>query len=224
MPVQLISTNQLTTGKTILVHGPTGSGKTRLIATAPNPVIAATDRGCASLKNYNIPMQPISSVKGMKEFLAWAQGPQGQQFQTICIDDMTELAELTLLECRNRTNHLQKAYGEMMDIVYDFIRTLRDWPVSSHYIYMACKQQREKDHATGQFIYTPDFPGQKLGGRVSYFFDEVYALFAGTDQNTGAFVNWLRTRRDNQYECKTRGDTLELWEAANLSQIYQKLG
>lgn len=222
--VQLISTNQLTTGKTILVHGPTGSGKTRLIATAPNPVIAATDRGCASLKQFNLPMEAITSIKKMREFLTWARSPQGQQFQTICIDDMTELAEIALLEARGRTNHLQKAYGEMMDVTYEFIRELRDWPNKNQYIYMACKQSREKDHATGQFIYTPDFPGQKLGMRVSYFFDEVYALFSGTDENSGQFTNWFRTRRDNQYECKTRGDSLEVWEPANLSHIYTKLG
>lgn len=223
MAIKLTSTREAATlhGLKILVSGLAGAGKTRLCATTGgNPIIISAEAGLLSLRDTDIPVITVSSLADVEEAYAYLISPEGAQFDWVCLDSISEIAEVVLTKEKAATKDPRQAYGALSDQMGDLIRAFRDLPERN--VVMTCKLERTKDEATGRLVYGPSFPGQRLSQQVAYWFDEVFVLRTETD-NEGVTHRYLQTSSDIQYTAKDRSGVLSLYEEPNLAAIAAKI-
>lgn len=223
MAIQVLNTKDLTTqGVKCLVYGPAGSGKTRLCATAPRPIVLSAESGLLSIRDSALPYIPIRNFAELGEVASWVLSSQeAKAFDTICLDSISEIGEVVLADLKEKHKDPRKAYGEVFDLMLKIIRTFRDLPGKN--VYFSSKQERIKDETTGAVLYAPAMPGQKLGPELAYFFDEVFQLQLYVDPQTKEEIGALRTRKDAQFEAKDRSGKLDPWEKPDLSAIFNKI-
>lgn len=222
MAIQLRSTKELgrTAGVKVLVYGRPGAGKTRLCATAPNPIILSAESGLLSLSEVDIPVQTINSIDDLNEVYAWlCSSDEAKGYQTICLDSVSEIAEQVLATEKAAAKDGRKAYGEMQDRVTRLLRAFRDLPGKNVYFSSKMEKMQNED---GMILYQPSLPGKTLSQGIGYFFDEVFALVNVKDED-GNLMRCLQTTSDTSYEAKDRSGKLSFYEAPNLSAIFQKI-
>lgn len=228
--VRLQSTSgfSLRHGVKCLVYAGAGAGKTRLIASAPRPVIFSAESGLLSLREYNLPYMPIASLNDLIEAYNWAtQSREANQFDTLALDSVSEIAEVVLSNEKSKTRDGRKAYGDAQDEMIKIFRSFRD--IVGKHVYFSAKQEFTTDGNTGGKFYQPMFPGNKLAQAAPYFFDEVFQLVPYKDPGTGNRQWWLRTAPDLQNVAKDRSGTLAEWENADpatgggLTYIFNKM-
>lgn len=210
-------------GINTMVYGLSGTGKTRLLATAPYPIVLSAENGLLSIKKLNLPYIKVTSYAELLAIYHMIIGGDTRfaNFWTIGLDSVSEIAEQVLAyEMANNTNG-QRAYGEMATQVMDLLRKFRD--IANRHIVFIAKQGRFVDQATGAALWGPLMPGRQLDQQLPYLFDEVLQLNNYTDPATGTITEWLRTRRDNQNEAKDRSGLLAPAEPANLAALFQKI-
>lgn len=209
-------------GIKVLVHGPAGAGKTSLCATTGAPtIIISAESGLLSLRGVDIPVIEVKSLEQLYEAYDFvANTEEGQAFNWICLDSISEIAEVVLNHEKKVAKDPRQAYGALAEKMTDLIRAFRDLPGRN--VYFSCKQERTKDEQSGAMLYYPAMPGNMLKQGVGYFFDEVMALRVEKDAD-GNPTRWLQTSRDFNYEAKDRSGCLEMFEAPNLAEIAAKI-
>lgn len=208
-------------GVKILVYGPSGIGKTRLCATAPAPLIVSAEAGLLSLRNNEVPVALVRNIDELTEIYSWAaNSKEAWAFSTICLDSLTEIAEVFLASAKRTVKDPRQAYGEMLEKMLVLVKAFRDLPGRN--IYMSAKQEWTKDEATGICRYQPMMPGQKLGPQLPYLFDEVFRM--GLNKTAaGQEFTFLQTKGDLQYDAKDRSGALDPLEPPDLSVIIRKI-
>jgi phage nucleotide-binding protein len=223
MAVKLTTTREAarTNGVKVCVYGMAGSGKTRLCAsTGGSPIIISAEAGLLSLRDVNIPVIEVSSIDDVKDaYRMVSESAECKEFDWICLDSISEIAEVVLSSEKKNTKDPRQAYGALQETMYDLVRAFRDLPRN---VYMSAKAERIKDDHTGSVLYGPSMPGQKLGQALPYFFDEVFALRVEKDSE-GNMQRWLQTQPDFQWGAKDRSGALEVWEAPDLAAIAAKI-
>jgi len=221
MAINLQSTARLGAGHIkLLVYGSSGSGKTRLISTLPNPITLSAEGGLLSLAAYELPYVTIDNMVSLREAYTWLiQSDEATPFQTVCLDSISEIAEVVLTSEKKINKDPRKAYGEMADQMADLIRAFRD--IKKH-VYMSAKLDKTQDE-TAKMLYGPSMPGQKTGQAIPYFFDEVLALRIEKDSD-GVTQRALMTDGDGAWLAKSRSGKLSPWEPPDLGQIIRKIG
>lgn len=229
-PVMLESTDSVTlkNGIKCLVYGLPGMGKTRLIASAPAPVIISAERGLLSLRGFNLPALSVSNLAEFENAAKWARlSQEAKQFKTIALDSGSEIAEVILTEEKGSNKDGRKAYGEMQDRMVQVFRDFRN--LDGFNVVFIAKQEFTTDGLTGGRYNAPMFPGNKLAQAAPYMFDEVWQLSVIDNQSTGEKERWLRTQPDNQNVAKDRSGMLNAWENADpktgggLSFLFNKM-
>lgn len=223
MTIKLQSTaNAVTdTGQKFLIYGLGGVGKTTLCKTAPSPVILSAEGGLLSLRKENLPYIEIGSYSDLSDAYLWAiNSKEAAQFQTICLDSISEIAEVVLTEEKKKTKDPRKAYGETQDQMLALIRNFRD--IKGKHVYFSAKQEYTVDGTTAGKYFAPSFPGSKLAQQVPYFFDFLFCLQSFKNPE-GQTVRYLRTVPDAQYVAKDRSGALAEWEEPNLTAIIEKV-
>lgn len=212
------------TGVKVLCHGRAGAGKTPLCATAPAPLIISAEAGLLSLKDYDIPVIVVNSLDDLDkayQYVAYDPWPK-QNIQTVCLDSISEVAEVCLATQKRVKKDPRQAYGDMQDMMLDRIRWFRDLP--GYNVYFSAKQSWVKDEVTGIMLYGPSMPGQKVGPAMPYLFDEVFSLEVAIDAvNGGKPFNYLRTQRGPQHEARDRSGMLDPFEKPDLTHIFNKI-
>lgn len=223
MAILLKSTRDIarSNGVKVLVYGQAGAGKTRLCATAPHPIIISAESGLLSLRGTDIPVIEVASIADVHEAYQFLAGPEGAQFETVCLDSISEIAEVVLNHEKKATKDPRQAYGALTEQMTDLLRAFRDLPGRN--VYMSAKMERTKDEHTGAVLFGPSMPGQRLGQALPYLFDEVLCLRVEKDAETGAPVRALQTQPDYQYGAKDRSGVLEPFEAPDLEAIFRKI-
>jgi hypothetical protein len=222
MAVKLTSTaaSAADRGIKVLVHGPAGAGKTTLCGTTGGkPIIISAEAGLLSLRHLDIPVIEVASIEDVGEAYAYLASGEGSQYDWVCLDSISEIAEVCLAAEKAATRDPRQAYGALSDRMFALIRAFRDLPGRN--VLMSCKQARETDSA-GNTCYVPAMPGQKLGQGIGYFFDFVFALRVEKD-GEGKPTRWLQTNRDLTHEAKDRSGCLELFEPADIAAIAAKV-
>lgn len=215
------STASLENGIKALVYGKAGMGKTTLCRTAPRPFIISVESGLLSLANSNIPAAEIQNFQDLKNMYAWAtQSADVANYDTICLDSLTEIAEVCLNADKKIFKDPRQAYGALIEKMTDIVRAFRD--IKGKHIYFSAKQEFVKDEVTGVTSYVPAMPGNKFGQALPYFFDEVFCLRIGTDGNGKPF-RYLQTQPDFQYDCKDRSGALDPMEMPDLNYCFSKM-
>ena len=201
MAITLTSTKDAAaiSGLKFLVHGPAGAGKTSLCATTGEPtIIISAESGLLSLRGHDIPVIEVKTLEQLYEAYDFvANTEQGQAFRWICLDSISEIAEVVLNHEKKAAKDPRQAYGALAEKMTDLIRAFRDLPGRN--VYFSCKQERAKDEQSGAMLYYPAMPGNMLKQGVGYFFDEVMALRVEKDAD-GNPTRWLQTSRDYNYE------------------------
>jgi phage nucleotide-binding protein len=209
-------------GIKILVHGPAGSGKTSLCGTTGgSTLIISAESGLLSLRAFDIPVLEVKTLDQLYEAYQFVtETDEGKTFQWVCLDSISEIAEVVLNHEKKTAKDPRQAYGALAEKMTDILRAFRDLPGRN--VYFACKQERTKDEQSGAMLYFPSMPGNMLKQGVGYFFDEVFALRVEKDAE-GNPTRWLQTNRDYNYEAKDRSGSLDMFEPADLSAIATKI-
>jgi phage nucleotide-binding protein len=209
-------------GIKILVHGPAGAGKTSLCGTTGgSTLIISAESGLLSLRAFDIPVLEVKTLDQLYEAYQFVtETDKGKTFQWVCLDSISEIAEVVLNHEKKTAKDPRQAYGALAEKMTDILRAFRDLPGRN--VYFACKQERTKDEQSGAMLYFPSMPGNMLKQGVGYFFDEVFALRVEKDAE-GNPTRWLQTNRDYNYEAKDRSGSLDMFEPADLSAIAAKI-
>jgi hypothetical protein len=222
MPLNFFKTGQIgLRGVKVLVYGPAGSGKTRLCATAPKPLVLSAEAGLLSLRHMNLDAVEIKTMSDLKEAYKWcSSSTEANKFETFCLDSITEIAEVVLSDAKAVAKDPRQAYGELIDTMQSLIRAFRD--LTGKHVYFSAQMEVTKDEMLGRMMYAPSMPGSKLGPKMPFFFDEVFRLGLGRTQQ-GEQFEYLLTRADLQNEAKDRSGMLDPMEPPNLTAIINKI-
>lgn len=208
-------------GVKIIVYARAGMGKTVLCSTCPDPVIFSAESGLLSLAHLNLPYIEIRNFNDLRDAFVWfTSSHEARQFQTGCLDSISEIAETCLTAHQEKNKDGRKAYGEMIKQMNDEIRKWRD--VKGKHIYMSAKQGRVKDEVSGLTLNGPMMPGDKLAQNVPYFPDEVFQLGIENQGMAGSY-RYLRCQPDFQNDAKDRSGKLNAIEEPHLGKIIQKI-
>lgn len=225
MTIHIQSTRDvnLSTGIKCLVYGAAGVGKTALLSTAPNPIIFSAESGLLSLRRFSLPYIEIKTIAQLQEVYNWSAGAQeAKQFQTLCLDSISEIIEVLLEAEKHKTKDPRKAFGEIITQGIAIIRAFRDLP--GKHIVLVAKEETANDDATGMMYHRPSFPGQKLGPAIPYFPDQVFQYCIFTDPQSKVRVRALRCHPDQNNVAKDRSGMLAEFEQPNLTEIFRKIG
>lgn len=214
-------------GIKILVHAPAGTGKTRLCATPETPtLIINIEGGLLSIADagehiHTVKVESLSDLDEILGMLIDDINNGDQKYDWVNLDSITEIAEQVLAHELSLSSDPRKSYPAFQSEVVRILKAFRDLPLYN--VCMSCKQTRNKDENTGITLYEPLMPGNKLGPQLAYLFDEVFALRVETDDETGELYRILQTGRDTMYDAKDRSGKLDMFEAADLSHIANKI-
>lgn len=208
-------------GVKVLVYGQAGAGKTSLIATAPKPIVLSAEGGLLSIAGADVPYIEITNIDELREAYEWCKSSaEAKDFETICIDSISEIAEVVLAAAKKSAKDPRQAYGEMQDHMAEIVRSFRD--LSGKNVYMSAKVEKSQDEM-GRMLYAPSMPGNKAAQGLPYFFDEVLALRVEKDDQ-GANQRALMCDSDGLWLAKDRSGKLDTWESPNLGEIFKKIG
>lgn len=222
MAITLKNTRDVSTekGVKILVHGVSGCGKTTLIKTLANPLVLSAESGLLVLQDHDIPYIEIGTLDELTEAYNWVStNEEARQFDTICLDSISEIAEVVLAAEKDVAKDPRQAYGAMQDQMSKIIRAFRD--LEGFNVYFSAKTEKEKDD-TGRLLWSPMMPGNKMGQALPYFFDEVFALRVEKDE-AGENVRMIQTDNDGVWSAKDRSGRLDFWEEPDLGAIIAKI-
>lgn len=204
-------------GVKILVHGPPGAGKTRLVATLPGKaLILSAEAGLLSLADEDIDSTTISTIDDLRDAYAFLK-KGGHDYEWVCIDSISEIAEIVLAHEMEQTTNGMRAYGEMAKIVFSVLRNFRSLPMG---VYMTAKQERIQGDAG--LLFVPMLPGKQLSNGIGHIFDEIFAIRTAKNED-GTIRRALLTQNDGSYEAKDRSGKLEVYEQANIAAIVAKI-
>lgn len=224
MAIRLTTTKQAAVeqGLKVLVHGLAGAGKTVLCSTTGEPtLIISAEAGLLSLRHTDMPVIEVKSLQDVKDAYQFiTEAKEAEQFRWICLDSISEIAEVVLAAEKAATKDPRKAYGELQDHMMTLMRAFRD--LAGRNVVFTAKQEKLKDEHSGMVLYQPMMPGQKLSQQIGYLFDMVFALRVEKDQD-GDLTRWLQTSRDLQFEAKDRSGALAMFEPPNLEAIAAKI-
>jgi hypothetical protein len=224
------------TGVKVLVYGESGLGKTVLAATmGDNSVLLSAEAGMLSLKRRNLerlfgagnpsiavnmPVIQIHNVQDLIEAHQLLASPASTHIKNVGLDSISEIAEVVLNNAKRQSRDPRQAYGELLEKMESVIRAFRDLPGKN--VYMAAKAEPMRDELTGVVKYGPSMPGSKLGPKLPYFFDEVFALRINKDPQ-GREFRYLQCQPDIQFVAKDRSGALAAMEPPHLGQLFAKI-
>lgn len=221
MAIKLTTTKKSSKFVKTLCYGDAGVGKTVLCSTAPNPVIISAESGLLSLAHFDIPVIEVQTVEDVQEAYQYiTESEEAKKFETICLDSITEIAEVLLSQYKSEDKDPRKSYGRLSDNMNILVRSFRDIP--DRHVYFSAKMARIEDEYSGVATFRPAMPGKNLVNGLPFFFDEVMALrIAKTDD--GGSYRYLQTQPDVQYTAKDRSGKLDLIEKPDLSNVFKKI-
>jgi hypothetical protein len=214
MMIEVKTTSQIhTDGIKAVVYGGSGVGKTVLCSTAPNPIIISAESGLLSLVGKNIPFIEVKSIQDIGEAYQYCIK---SNYDTICLDSLSEIAEVVLAEMKKTVSDGRQAYMKLSEALHPMIRNFRD--IKSKHVVFIAKQKRVEDEDTGVAYMEPAMPGKVLPYNLPYLVDEVFAMRVDRKGN-----RILQTSADRKYTAKDRSGRLDAEEAPDLSLVFSKI-
>lgn len=226
MAINLSTTRQeaQANGVKILVYGQAGMGKTTLITSVPDhskAIILSAESGLLSIADTDIAVLKITQLEDLKDAYVWlTTTEQGKSYDWICVDSLSEIAEVVLnFEKERAGKDKRAAYVPMQEVVESMIKSFRDLPRN---IYMTCKLDDTYQDDNGRIMKRPMLVGRKLPVNVTYLFDEVLFMTEGRDAE-GSSYRYLQTQPDHKTYAKDRSGKLDAAEYPSLANIAAKI-
>lgn len=235
-------------GFNALVYGDFGTGKTRLLHTAPKPVLVHSfdPGGSVTLREWidkgevlvddrfetEDASDPSAYKKWEKEFNRLREMNFFENIGTYCIDSLTTMSESLM----NAVMQGNKKNTPRNSQVRTYVPQLQDYQVQQYtirdFLNIMCGLpcnfictghiDRSTDEVTGKVIATPMITG-KLAQKIPMLFDEVYvADYKSTSQGAQYF---LRTQPSGMYKARSRlaaSYDLKPEEEPDISAILEK--
>lgn len=165
-------------GVKAVVYGAPGSAKTPLINTAPRPVLLATEPGLLSMKGSEVPTWEAYTAERIDEFFLWLfNSPETKNFDTICVDSISQVAEIYLQKALKTNKHGLQAYGEMARETMKQLRGL--YYTRYKHTYLIAKESNVDGYKK------PYFDGKQLPVEVPHLYDEILHLGIHNVPSTG---------------------------------------
>jgi hypothetical protein len=222
-PTQTTANIAVKTGVKILCFGPPGAGKTRMIATLPNPYIFSAEGGLLSLSDKNIPFWQIQNIGDFRQAWAWITGSaESRKYESFAIDSVSEIAENCLTFQKTQSRDGRKNYGDMAEEVAKIVKDFRK--LIGPNVYFSAKQAVIKNEGAIPPSYAGIMmPGNQLHQSIPFEFDEVFQLVPAKTPE-GQRYSMLRTAGAHEFDIvKDRSGQLAEWEAPDLGAIINKI-
>lgn len=222
MAIKIKSSKDVSTnGIKCVLYGASGTGKTMMAATAPDPFFISAEKGMLSLHGKDIPYAEVTSLKDINEAYKYAIE---SKHKTIVIDSISEVAETALQEHKktlvseSSTGKIdaRQAYGRVAESMTAFIRNLRD--IEGKNVIFIAKEKRIEDDESGVVTFEPYLPGKMLPFNMPYLVDELLCLMVNRKGERA-----VQTNADRKRPCKDRSGKLDEYEAADFSAIFKKI-
>lgn len=221
MAIKFTSTSDQNTGVRAVVYGNPGVGKTKLCGTLPDALIISSEKNLLSLKGENIPVIEVHSAQDMTDAFEFVQlSADAATFKNICLDSVSDMAEIMLAEFKEEFNDARLAYGKLSHEMERLLRKFRD-ELPGRNLYCTAKMGSVQEDLTGMIRYSPLMPGKSLTNSLPYFFNEVLVMRMYEDES-GAY-RYLQTALDVQYIAKDASGVLEPTEPPDLGLIFNKI-
>lgn len=225
MAIQLKNTNDVHLARVkALVYGQAGAGKTTLATTMPKPIIISAESGLLSIAGSGVDYIEVSNMQDLYEAFEWVNSTEGDRFESVVLDSLSEIGEVVLSFEKQRTVNgklvdPRQAYGSMQDQMGSLIRSFRDLP--KKHVLMTAKLEKTQDEM-GRVLYAPSMPGNKMAQQIPFFFDAVFALRVEKDAE-GNTQRALMCDSDGLWQAKCRINGVSAWEAPDMGAIIDKV-
>ena len=221
MAINIQNTNDMKVDSVkCVIYGGAGVGKTRMCASAPNPIIISAEEGLLSLAEVDCDYVEIKTLKQLDE--AYKHFKADNNYDTICLDSLSEICEVLLQECLPNYKDPRQAYNEMAQAAMPLIRKFRQ--IKGKHTVFSSKLIRVQDEESGNVTEELFIPGRVIPNQVPYMVDELFCL-----QVDRKNVPFLQTSPDRMRFCKDRSGALEVKEYGkegqipNMTDIIQKI-
>jgi energy-coupling factor transporter ATP-binding protein EcfA2 len=203
MAIKIKSTkNTADNGAKIVIYGDSGVGKTKLIATAPNPIIISAEKGLLSLADFDLPYMEVHTLDDVQEAFSYCKK---SDYETIYLDSVTEIAEEVLSVMKVGKKDKRQAYGELAEAMGSLIRNFRD--LDGKNVIMNAKEKPVYDEDDNIIGYVPMMPGRVLPHGLPYLVDEVFSYQIDRKGN-----RFFQTAKDRKRPAKDRSGKLDAVE------------
>ena len=200
-----------------VVYGGAGVGKTRLCATAPVPLIISAESGLLSLADISCDFIEISSLKEFDECYRYIKtSKEAEKYQTVCLDSLSEIAEVLLEKILPGYKDPRQAYAELATSMLPMLRKFRD--LKGKNTVFTSKLINIHDEESGRTTKELMLPGKVLPNQVPYMVDELFLLDLNKKKQTTIFTKPSRT-----YFAKDRSGALLEEEEPNMTSIFGKI-
>ena len=218
MPIHIDNTaNVALSGIKGLVYGPPGVGKTTLCATADYVLIISAEKGLLSIKDKAVDFVEVKSIADIGEVYSYLT--TSEDYSTVCLDSISDIAEVVLSELKPLFKDTRQAYGEMADQMLQLVRAFRD--LENYNVIFTAKSRRIVD-PVGVSSFVPSTPGQVLPEAIPYMFDLVMPMHIGKDAE-GKQFRYLQTQPDLHWIAKDRSGVLDKMEYPDLNHLFNKI-
>ena len=220
MAIKIKSTSQSVNSVKALIFGESGTGKTKLAATVPTPLILNAEAGLLSIAGDNLDSVDIKTVEDVMEVYQFlTESEDAKKYETIVLDSVSEIAEVYLSTLKKQYTDARQAYGVLATDVTDMIRAYRD--IKNKHVYFIAKAGKiENDSGVSEVKSI--MPGKTLMQGLPFFFDEVLALRIGRLEDKSTY-RYLQTGSTLGYMCKDRSGILNEQEEPDLGKIFHKI-
>lgn len=199
----------------MLFYGPSGSGKSRLAAQAPRPLILACDPGKMggfpeSALKFNPKLIKISSYQQILSLLPQLKEKAWVDFDTVVFDSISYFQRAVMSSILTMAGREVPRYDEFnlnAERLRKIIVLVAE--IGCHIIYTAT-DSTQKDEIYGRVLGTPNLPG-KLAVELPQACDIVMRFFTQASYGTDGklTVNYkYRTIPDDMFYAKDRTGTL----------------
>ncbi len=188
-------------------------------------LILAAEPGLLSVRDLvlsgHVEAIQVSTWSEVAEAFNWLAHDEEAKanYEWIFIDSLTEIADRCEASSKERHTDAYKIWGDYTDQLTGAIKDFRD--LSAYSVAFTCLPQVEKDDQSRRFIGAA-ISGQKIKGRLTSYFDEVFYLDA-MDDGSGGTYRALLTQPYERRPAKDRSGLLELMEPPNLLHIRRKI-
>lgn len=206
-------------GVKALVYGDPGTAKTPTVTTAPRPVLCSVEPGLLSMVGSTVPTWEAHTVQRLDEFFQWiTTSAEAQQFDTVCIDSVSQMAELVLEAALKKNRDGRAAYGDLSRDIMARLSTLYFMP--RKHVYLIAKKTVQDNN--GILKARPFFPGQDLNVKVPHLYDLIMHMERAVPPVGGRMVPMFRTTDNGLVLARDRTGKLDDLEPPDLAAIFNK--
>lgn len=214
MSIKLTNSSQSNKYIKVLVYAQAGAGKTPFSATAPKPIFLDADRGLLSISHLDLPSIEINDLYDLDDALEFLKSKKGRKFETVIVDDFTEITELIVQDLEETEEDKWEVYAQLGKKGKKIIRKFKKLKMNVIFI---CKMTEIEDD--GEILRRPKLTGKMLPEYVPFAFDEVFTIRQNKDGET--YV--LTRNQGSKWYAKDRSRTLKAKEKPNLTDIFKKI-